>query len=140
MNKNKIKIVVLSLDPSIRLFFRKFVIQSEDLEVFTASRGDTGLRLIRDQHPSIIFMSPFLVGMGGIRLCEELRKSENFMNILIIGVLRRKKEKLLGRVSQAGFDAFITFPLQKEDLENLLSLSIHLSLNTPIKPQPVSYK
>ncbi|MFO8018714.1 MAG: hypothetical protein R6U96_08775 [Promethearchaeia archaeon] len=122
-----IKIVILSRDPISRFNFHKISEIDPDIKVFGNSRGDSGERLILSQKPQLIVMSPFLPGKGGIQLCKQLRKMARFTSTRIIGLRKYRGEERLGKIPQAGFDSFLTTPVRKEKIYDLLQL--HFNYN-----------
>jgi two-component system cell cycle response regulator DivK len=98
-----------------------------DIEIFSETRGDAGLELIKSGNPDLIILDIQLPEISGIEICTELRKIEDFKEVPIIAVtsfaMKGDKERILA----AGFNDYIAKPIKvaefRELVKNILNVS-----------------
>lgn len=93
----------------IRLEYAKF-------EVFTASDGETGLKMARELKPDLVLLDVMLPKIDGFSVCRLLKFDEEYGNIPIILLTAKGQmtDKELGK--QVGADAYITKPYNAREL------------------------
>jgi CheY-like chemotaxis protein len=88
-------------------------------EVWTAHDGPSGLAAARGHRPDVVLLDIGLPGMDGYQVAEQLRREEFGKNLLLIAVTGYGHEENRQRARTAGFDQFVTKPV---DFASLLAL------------------
>jgi two-component system cell cycle response regulator DivK len=91
-----------------------------DIEIFSETRGDLGLELIKSGDPDLIILDIQLPDISGIEIAKKVRSIERFKNIPMIAVtsfaMRGDKERILS----AGFDKYISKPIRVQKFRELV--------------------
>lgn len=76
---------VLVIDDEIATLtmFRLFL-NAYGYSVMTAENGETGLRLVRDHHPAIVFTDLKMPGMDGFEVLKQIKKTEPETEVIVI--------------------------------------------------------
>ncbi len=69
--------VLIVEDEETLLFTLAHNLKREGYTVITASRGDDGLKLAREQRPDLILLDVMLPGLDGIQVCRMLRRDSD---------------------------------------------------------------
>jgi len=86
----------------------------ETYEVLTASDGETGHRLIRDQKPDVVILDLMLPGMSGYEVCRKLRQEGDRTPILMLTARGEEADRVLGL--DLGADDYVTKPFSVREL------------------------
>jgi len=115
-------VLIGTADARIRTALSKVLGQDFHLE-FTDD-GPCLLEMARSIQPALIILDLFMRKLDGLQLCQVLKDDEetNPIPIIVISTLLAKNHAL-----QAGADAYITYPFQEEELEEILSKVIGLN-------------
>jgi CheY-like chemotaxis protein/anti-sigma regulatory factor (Ser/Thr protein kinase) len=87
-----------------------------DLELLTATNAMRGLEIARTQRPDVILMDIRLPEMNGIEALEVLRGMKQTRKIPVIAVTAHAMEAQREAGMEAGFDAYLTKPLDIPEL------------------------
>jgi two-component system cell cycle response regulator DivK len=97
-----------------------------NLEIFTSITGKEGLKLIKSKNPDVILLDIQLPDISGTDICRELRKLKNFKKTPIIAVssfaMKGDKERIL----DAGFNDYISKPLEIKNFREKIQKSLIL--------------
>lgn len=100
----------------VRYFLRK-----KRFQVDAAENGQDALQLAQDEHYDVIIMDVNLgEGMDGIETTRRLRGLSNYKDVPIIAVTANLTTNIREHCLEAGMDAFLPKPFQKEDLLNTI--------------------
>jgi PAS domain S-box-containing protein len=88
-------------------------------EVWMAYDGPSGLETARGQRPDVILLDIGLPGMDGYQVAEQLRREDFGKDLRLIAVTGYGHESDRQRARSAGFDQFVTKPV---DYSTLLAL------------------
>lgn len=88
-------------------------------EVWVAYDGPSGLEAARGHRPDVVLLDIGLPGMDGYQVAEQLRREEFGKDLVIIAVTGYGHEEDRQRARSAGFDQFVTKPV---DYATLLAL------------------
>lgn len=83
-----------------------------NIEVISAPRAERGIELARDHKPDLILMDINLPGMDGITAMKYLKKTEDTKDIPIFAISAFAMESDIDKAMEAGFDSYITKPIQ----------------------------
>jgi len=83
-----------------------------NIEVISAPRAERGIELARDHKPDLILIDINLPGMDGITAMKYLKKTEDTKDIPIFAISAFAMESDIDKAMEAGFDSYITKPIQ----------------------------
>lgn len=88
-------------------------------QVWIAYDGPSGIELARGHRPNVVLLDIGLPGMDGYEVAEQLRREEFGKDLVLIAVTGYGHEEDRQRARSAGFDQFVTKPV---DYATLLAL------------------
>lgn len=102
-------------DPDI-LSLLQSQLQDEPFEVFTASEGESALKIVHSHKPDLVVLDVNMPGMSGLEICRALRADKNTADIPIIILSGRSEEidRVLGL--EFGADDYVTKPFHPPEL------------------------
>jgi len=86
----------------------------------TAANGTHGLEIAKAQRPDIILMDIKLPDMSGFEVLARLRSQPETSNIPVIAVSAIAHEHDIAAGLNAGFQRYLTKPLQLQELEDAI--------------------
>ena len=89
-------------------------------EVWTAYDGRTGLDAARDHRPEVVLLDIGLPGLNGYQVAEQLRREDFGKDVLLVAVSGYGHEEYRQQARFAGFDHFVTKPVDYNTLRTLL--------------------
>lgn len=89
-------------------------LQDLDCAVEVARDGRTGLEKARAARHDLIVLDLLLPGLGGIEICQRLRRERNHTPILILSSRSSELDRVLGL--NAGADDYVTKPFSMREL------------------------
>ena len=107
------RVLIVEDDPAI-LRGLKDNLLVESYEVLTASDGEAGYRLIREQKPDLVILDLMLPGMSGYEVCRKLRQEGNPTPILMLTARGEEADRVLGL--DLGADDYVTKPFSVREL------------------------
>ncbi|MGO9470405.1 MAG: ATP-binding protein [Isosphaeraceae bacterium] len=90
-------------------------------EVWIAPDGPAGLEAARGHRPEVVLLDIGLPGMDGYQVAEQLRREDFGRDLLLIAVTGYGNEEDRRRARFAGFDQFVTKPVDHATLLALLA-------------------
>jgi DNA-binding response OmpR family regulator len=105
--------VLIVEDEEALLFTLAHNLKREGYTVVTASRGDDGLRLAREQHPDLILLDVMLPGIDGIQVCRMLRRDSD-VPIIMLTALGGESDRVAGL--DTGADDYMPKPFGMREL------------------------
>ncbi len=106
-------ILVIEDEPHILLGL-KDALSFEGYRVVTASCGKEGLTQARAERPHVVLLDLMLPDMNGYQICEELRRQDAFMPIIMLTARSQEADKIRGL--DAGADDYVTKPFSVGEL------------------------
>ncbi len=113
MSQPRRKILVIEDEPHIVLGLTD-TLEFEGFTVISASRGKEGVNLARQEKPDAILLDLMLPDTNGFRVCEELRRWDAFVPIIMLTARSQEVDKIRGL--DAGADDYITKPFSVGEL------------------------
>ncbi len=108
----KHSILVIEDDPEMRNYVVK--IFSKDSIVYSASDGNEGLTLARQNIPDVIISDVMMEGKTGIDLCRHIKQHSSLNHIPFILMTGSPSEEMRLKGIEEGADGYITKPFSKE--------------------------
>ena len=105
--------VLIVEDEESLLFTLAHSMKREGYTVFTANRGDDGLKLAREEKPDLILLDVMLPGMDGIQVCRLLRRDSD-VPIIMLTALGGESDRVAGL--DTGADDYMPKPFGMREL------------------------
>jgi two-component system cell cycle response regulator DivK len=106
---NEIALAVEDNDRNLKLI--RDVLEFAGFEVLTAETAELGVRLAIENPPTIVLMDLQLPGMDGTQALVKLREDPRTMHIPVVAVTALAMNEDRERALDAGFDGYLTKPL-----------------------------
>lgn len=113
MSQPKRKILIVEDEPHIVLGLTD-ALEFEGFTVISASRGRDGVTLARQEKPDAILLDLMLPDTNGFKVCEELRRWDAFVPIVMLTARSQEVDKIRGL--DAGADDYVTKPFSVGEL------------------------
>jgi DNA-binding response OmpR family regulator len=107
------KILIIEDEPHIVLGLTD-ALEFEGFSVVSASRGKDGVNLARLEKPDAILLDLMLPDTNGFKVCEELRRWDAFVPIVMLTARSQEADKIRGL--DAGADDYVTKPFSVGEL------------------------
>jgi two-component system KDP operon response regulator KdpE len=113
LNQSQGKVLIVDDDGSIRRALSG-TLQGMGFAVDAASTGEAALQLVGQTAFDVVLLDINMPGMGGIRTCREIRKSQPRLGILMLTVRDSEEDKVAAL--DAGADDYVTKPFKVREL------------------------
>lgn len=107
------RILVVEDDPSLAMGLVD-ALEFEGFRVTHSKSGGRGAELAREDRPDCIILDLMLPDLNGYRVCEEIRKTDPAVPILILTARSQEADKIRGL--EAGADDYVTKPFSIGEL------------------------
>ncbi|HEX8846935.1 MAG TPA: response regulator [Pyrinomonadaceae bacterium] len=95
-------------------------LQQQGYRVITAADGEQALRVATQTNPDIILMDIGMPEMDGLAATRKIRADEVLRSVPVIAVTAFETEGFQRAASDAGFDGYLTKPIDFEQLHELM--------------------
>ena len=112
------KILIVDDEPHLRLLISRAVeiLEDEGVEVLTAKDGETGLEMIQEEQPQLVFLDIMMPKKNGFDVCQAV-KHELGMKDTFIVLLTAKGQGIDRQSGDAvGADLYMTKPFDPDEL------------------------
>ncbi len=106
-------VLVIEDEPHIVLGLRD-ALEFEGFRVLSASKGKDGVALAKSEHPDAILLDLMLPDTNGYAVCEEIRRFDAFVPIVMLTARSQEGDKVRGLDS--GADDYVTKPFSVNEL------------------------
>ena len=110
------KLLLISPD-SDDLAWDNYFLDRDELQIFTATRAEEGIRIHREEQVSLIITDIDLPDMAGDLLCSRIRQDQSLRNVSVIVVCRNLPEEI-ERANSCGANGLLLKPVTPEQLED----------------------
>jgi PAS domain S-box-containing protein len=107
-------------DRPVALNATKSLLEMHGFEVRTAATGHAALRIAPDFRPHFVFLDISLPDISGYEVFRRLKSYEQLSSCKFIALSGHGREESL-RARKAGFDAYLTKPVDIREMEKLIS-------------------
>jgi CheY-like chemotaxis protein len=107
-------------DRPVALNATKSLLELHNFEVRTAATGHAALRIAAEFRPQFVFLDISLPDISGYEVFRRLKASEPLAGSKFIALSGHGREEGL-RARKAGFDAYMTKPVDIREMKNLMS-------------------
>lgn len=113
MSQPKRKILIIEDEPHIVMGLTD-ALEFEGFAVVSANKGKDGVNLARLEKPDAILLDLMLPDTNGFKVCEELRRWDAFVPIVMLTARSQEVDKIRGL--DAGADDYVTKPFSVGEL------------------------
>ena len=106
-------ILVVEDEPQLALGL-KDALEFEGFRVLTCGTGREGVTLAKSERPHAVLLDLMLPDINGYQVCEEIRRSDGFVPILMLTAKSQEADKIRGL--DAGADDYVTKPFSVGEL------------------------
>ncbi len=106
-------ILVVEDEPHIALGLRD-ALEFEGFRVVTAANGKEGVHMARQERPHAVLLDLMLPDVNGYQVCEDLRRFDAFMPIIMLTARSQEADKIRGL--DVGADDYVTKPFSVGEL------------------------
>lgn len=106
-------ILVIEDEPHIVMGLRDSL-EFEGFAVISAGKGKDGIQLARAENPDAVVLDLMLPDINGYAVCEELRRINAFVPIIMLTARSQETDKIRGL--DAGADDYVTKPFSVNEL------------------------
>jgi CheY-like chemotaxis protein len=107
-------------DRPVALNATKTLLEMHGFEVRGAATGHAALRIAAEFHPNFVFLDLSLPDISGYEVFRRLKSAEPLTQTKFIALSGHGREESL-RARKAGFDAYMTKPVDIREMEKLMS-------------------
>ncbi len=107
------KILIIEDEPHIVLGLTD-ALDFEGFAVVSAGKGKDGVQLARQEKPDAVLLDLMLPDTNGFKVCEELRRLDRFVPIIMLTARSQEVDKIRGL--DAGADDYVTKPFSVGEL------------------------
>jgi DNA-binding response OmpR family regulator len=111
--EQKKTILVIEDEPQIVMGL-KDALEFEGFKVMSAPTGKQGIALARQERPNVVLLDLMLPDLNGYHVCEELRRHDAFMPIIMLTARSQEADKIRGL--DVGADDYVTKPFSVGEL------------------------
>jgi DNA-binding response OmpR family regulator len=109
----KKRILIIEDEPHIVLGLTD-ALEFEGFSVVSAGKGKDGVLLARQEKPDAVLLDLMLPDTNGFKVCEELRRLDRFVPIIMLTARSQEVDKIRGL--DAGADDYVTKPFSVGEL------------------------
>ncbi|TXT67646.1 MAG: Polar-differentiation response regulator DivK [Promethearchaeota archaeon] len=91
-----------------------------NIQIFSETRGDLGLELIKSGDPDLIILDIQLPEISGIDIAKELRKIDKFKDVPIIAVTSFAMKGDKERILEVGINEYVPKPIKVQEFRELV--------------------
>lgn len=106
-------ILIIEDEPHIVLGLTD-ALEFEGFAVVSANKGKDGVQLARQEKPDAVLLDLMLPDANGFKICEELRRFDRFVPIIMLTARSQEVDKIRGL--DAGADDYVTKPFSVGEL------------------------
>lgn len=108
-------------------YFMRLALEDLGYRIVEAENGAQAVAIAESEHPDIILMDLSLPIMDGLAATERIRASESLSSVPVIAVTAHQESDFRAEAKAAGFDAYVTKPVDIDFLNGLIKGLLNLS-------------
>ena len=97
------------------------LLERKGYRVLLAGTGEAGIEIARRERPSLILLDLAMPGTDGFATARELRADGAFAGTPLVAVTAMAMRGDEERAKEAGFDAYVTKPVDRRELEDTVA-------------------
>lgn len=115
------KVMLIDDDKSVHVLMRR-IVEDAGYRYCAAYDGESGLRMLDEEHPDLLLLDVMMPGMNGFDVCTKIREQGRRIPIIFLSAKGDIVDKSLG--FKAGGDDYVVKPFSPDEL--LLRIEAHL--------------
>ncbi|MBE7209917.1 MAG: response regulator [Gluconacetobacter diazotrophicus] len=119
------KVLYIEDDPLNLELIERLLSLDGSLRLLTATCGQDGLEIAREQRPELVLLDMHLTDMDGAEVLGALRSDARTAQVPVVVVSADAMGEQIERMRRLGAQAYITKPLDLDDLRRTISETIH---------------
>lgn len=125
------KILIVDDEPHIRLLLEQALEDFEDegVDILTADNGESGLALIREEKPELVFLDVMMPKMNGYDVCKTVKHVDKMSNIYILMLTAKGQEFDKQKGAEVGADLYMTKPFDPDEIVAKASEVLGIEIN-----------
>lgn len=120
-NKSIKELSVLIIEDNLDNMIALKALLPKEYTVFEATDGLKGFEMISSKQPDLVLTDIMLPNMDGLAIVREVRADEALREIPLIAVTAKAMKGDKEQYLAAGFDAFVSKPIDPDDLKNKIA-------------------
>jgi DNA-binding response OmpR family regulator len=125
-------ILVVEDEPHIVLGLRD-ALEFEGFRVVSTGKGKEGVTLAKSENPDAVILDLMLPDKNGYAVCEEIRRSNPFVPIIMLTARSQETDKIRGL--DAGADDYVTKPFSVNELIARMRAIFRRTSRAPTAPE-----
>ena len=109
------KILVVDDEPDV-LRFVAYRLKQKGYRVFTATNGQTAVKMAKEKHPDLIFLDIRLPLLDSYGVCRQIKLEQDLNNTAIVFSTADASVKIHEQTRVAGADGYLLKPFEPEQL------------------------
>jgi two-component system, OmpR family, alkaline phosphatase synthesis response regulator PhoP len=112
------KILIVDDEPHLRLLISRALqdLEDEGVELLIANDGESGLELIQEEQPQLVFLDVMMPKKNGFEVCSAVKHELGMSDIYIILLTAKGQEIDLQHGEAVGANLYLTKPFDPDDL------------------------
>lgn len=115
------KVMLIDDDKGVHVLMRR-IIEDAGYRYCAAYDGESGLKMLADEHPDLLLLDVMMPGMNGFDVCTKIREQGRRIPIVFLSAKGDIVDKSIG--FKAGGDDYVVKPFSPDEL--LLRIEAHL--------------
>lgn len=110
------RLLYIEDNPTNQELMRIFLVDNKGFDLTVAESAEEGLELVKRNRPDLILMDINLPGMSGVEAVRTLKADSATRDIPVVAISAAAMPKDLEAGTQAGFDAYLTKPINLKEV------------------------
>jgi CheY-like chemotaxis protein len=115
-------------------------LQSNGYRVVTANNGEEAVKVASLARPDLILMDLAMPEMDGLSAARRIRQLPELQHVPLIAFTAFETSGFRQAASEAGFDAYLTKPLDFDRLDHLIGMLLHDGETTDLSRETTELK
>ena len=114
---------------NFRLVMRMLQLEADDYTVTQAPDGETGLKMVEEIEPDLVLMDINLPDIDGVEVTRRIKQNPDLKKIPVVALTANAMVGDRERYLDAGCDDYLRKPINRTDLQSVLSKYLAASNN-----------
>lgn len=123
-HENKKSVLYVEDNPANLRLVEQIIRSIPNVHMWSAPEPLLGLELAKEHFPDLILLDINLPGMNGFQVLKQIREDSKLHNTPVIAISANAMPKDIDKGMQAGFDGYITKPVNVKELLDLVKNKI----------------
>lgn len=113
------KILIVDDEVHIRMLLEQTLEELEedhDVEILSATNGEEGLRMIREEKPDVVFLDIMMPKLNGYEVCQRIKEDSAFRDCGIVLLTAKGQEVDRKQGLELGASQYMTKPFDPDEV------------------------